>query len=351
MKKIMSIFLSLTFIISIFSMNVFALENKIEFSDVNKNTTSAQAIYKLVDAGILKGDGDGKFRPNDPITRGELSKIVNMIFGYTKKAASGFNDLKGNEWFYDHVLIAKEAGYIKGYDDGAFYGKKYVTREQACAIICRVSDSLSDLTLSEEIKDAVSAWALADVKKVISNKIMNLEEGNIFRAKQNITRAEFSETFAKFLKEDSTHQNGTTEQQKPNEENKEQSPPAAGGGGGNGGTSNPDYKKLNSEVISKVKKISADIKNNYAQFIGKNKEIIDIIKNCLDNVVKYESSALIDKSFLKKTFNNDISKIKTYFKDDEVEADFISVASSNLNNENILWLANKLDLMGELDEE
>ena len=211
MKRILSIILALVLAFSLCANSVFAdtvitatnadktsSENKINFVDVDKNTATGQAIYKLVDAGIILGDGDGHFRPNDSIKRAELSKIVNMIFGYTEAATDGFADLKGNEWYYNQVLIAKKAGYIKGYDDNTFGGEKNVTREQACAILCRVA-KLYELPIDIQITDHVSEWALKDVKTVIANGQMRLEEGNTFRATVDITRAEFCDAYANFV--------------------------------------------------------------------------------------------------------------------------------------------------------
>ena len=74
MKKllnlILAITLSFTLVLSASAKVTFVApetkpESKIEFTDVDKNSVSGQAIYKLVEAGILLGDGNGTFRPGD----------------------------------------------------------------------------------------------------------------------------------------------------------------------------------------------------------------------------------------------------------------------------------------------
>ena len=52
------------------------LNEKTTISDVDENTKYGDSIYKLYTLGILKGDGDGKFRPNDSITRAETAAIL-----------------------------------------------------------------------------------------------------------------------------------------------------------------------------------------------------------------------------------------------------------------------------------
>ncbi len=196
MKKLISILLVAFMCASM--LCVVAEEPKKTFSDVDASTAIGKAIEVLATAGILSGDGDGNFRPNDGLSRAELCKIVNMIFKYTEKDTTGFSDVPAEAWYYDQVLIAKKAGYIKGYEDGTFRANNKVTREQACVILARVT-GIKDNGVAVEIKDEVAAWALPSVKLVVAHELMALEEGNTFRATQNITRGEFSQTHATFV--------------------------------------------------------------------------------------------------------------------------------------------------------
>ena len=173
----------------------------ISFSDVDASTAEGAAIYKLANAGIVNGHGDGTFAPKSGITRAELCKMVNLIYKYTQPDTVQFSDVTQNDWFANHVLIAKKAGYIKGYDDGTFRGQKNITRQEFCAIICRVNSfyDLSAMGIAVNITDTVDEWALKDVKTVISNNIMKLEEGGKFRATEAITRGEVASVLANFV--------------------------------------------------------------------------------------------------------------------------------------------------------
>ena len=182
---------------------------KVTFSDVDANTATGKAIYKLVNAGILNGYEDGTFRPNNPLTRAELCKIVNLVFNYTESEEVSFSDMTKNDWFYNYVAVAKKAGYITGHADGTFKGNDYLTREQTCTIITRVTD-LFDISMTETITDAVSQWAVPYVNKVVANKLMPLEEGGKFRATENITRAELVVVMSRFVTEEQKPAENTT---------------------------------------------------------------------------------------------------------------------------------------------
>ena len=104
MKRIISLLVAVMIILS--SVAVFADEvittakPEISFSDVNTETDTGKAIYKLVDAGILNGYLDGTFKPGNTLTRAELCKIINLVFGYTEAATENFKDVKKEDWFY-----------------------------------------------------------------------------------------------------------------------------------------------------------------------------------------------------------------------------------------------------------
>ena len=175
-----------------------------DFPDVPRDgSEKANAIYKLADAGIVGGYEDGNFRPDRHLTRAELCKIVNLIFNYNMPDTENFKDVKNTDWFYGYVLVAKKAGYIKGFEDNTFRGNTNLTREQTCIIISRTA-GLYDIPTSAVITDKVSDWAVADVKKVIANYVMPLPSDGKFRATENITRGELAMALSRFVKASST---------------------------------------------------------------------------------------------------------------------------------------------------
>jgi 5'-nucleotidase / UDP-sugar diphosphatase len=46
------------------------------FSDVPSTHTHAQGIQWAVDRGVVKGYPDGTFRPDSPVTRGQLASML-----------------------------------------------------------------------------------------------------------------------------------------------------------------------------------------------------------------------------------------------------------------------------------
>lgn len=165
------------------------------FKDVSADTETGKAILKLYNAGVVAGYEDDTFRPEGSITRAELVRIFNQVFKYKPSDAvmaevENFTDNTDPEaWYYNDVRIAQVAGYINGFEDNTFRGKENFTRQQACVVIDLIT-GVNTLDPELEITDEVSEWAENYVNWAVTAGLFELEDGNTFRATQNITRAE-----------------------------------------------------------------------------------------------------------------------------------------------------------------
>ncbi len=159
------------------------------FSDVDHESELGKAIMKMHQHGYINGDGNGLFRPDDSLTRAEFVTIINKMYDYTVEAENVFTDVLPDDWFLKDVLRGVQAGYIKGMGDGTFKPQNKVTREEVCVMLDRILNS-ERLPFEVKITDAVSDWARESVEKLISNRLFILESGGKFRATQPITRSE-----------------------------------------------------------------------------------------------------------------------------------------------------------------
>ncbi len=173
-------------ILSLSFQTVYALELK----DVDYNTELGKAIARMVDARVIDGYTDGTFRADDNIRRSEFIKILNLTFAYTDMAKElSFSDVRSGDWYYNYLLTAVQYKYINGYPDGSFRPDGFITREEFCKIIVNVLN-VQELPFNKKISDKVSDWAKPFVNKIVSSRIMLLEDDNKFRATDPITRGE-----------------------------------------------------------------------------------------------------------------------------------------------------------------
>ena len=172
-------------------------EVKISFSDLEQASWAREAVEFLASRGVVSGDGNGHFRPNDKVTREEFVKMVlaaNDIPGDNTRTA--FLDVLEKDWFYPYIGAAKKTGIISGISNNIFGVRLKITRQDAAVVIVRAAD-YSGKKLSSKIEftdfldqSNISDYAVDSVKRLYESGIVKgMEDGN-FYPKESCTRAE-----------------------------------------------------------------------------------------------------------------------------------------------------------------
>lgn len=107
-----------------------------------EGTRYEEPIQILQALGIMIGDDDGKFRPDDTIKRSEVAKIgvLAMGLGDAAESAKGetiYNDVSLNHWANGYINVATAQGLIIGYEDGSFRPDQEITYAEAMTILVR----------------------------------------------------------------------------------------------------------------------------------------------------------------------------------------------------------------------
>jgi hypothetical protein len=91
----------------------------VQFIDVPVGSTFYPYIRCLACRGIVAGYVDNTFRPQNEVTRGQLSKIVANSAGFNEPAgAQQFEDVLPGSTFFGFVWRLADRGYISGYPCG-----------------------------------------------------------------------------------------------------------------------------------------------------------------------------------------------------------------------------------------
>ena len=108
------------------------------YTDVASDAWYNTAVSAMTKAGIVDGYPDGTFRPDAPITRAEMAKIISL-FAKLDKSESRFSDIAGH-WAEAYIKLAAGNGWIAGYPDGTFGPQRNITRAETATMINRVLD-------------------------------------------------------------------------------------------------------------------------------------------------------------------------------------------------------------------
>lgn len=114
------------------------------FSDVAEDAWYADAVNMLASLDMIAGYEDGTFRPDAPITRAEFTAIAMRFADAAPEGENIFSDVHAGDWFYDVVVGSIQYGWIGGYEDGTFRPQNTITRAEVTAITNRMLGRVAD---------------------------------------------------------------------------------------------------------------------------------------------------------------------------------------------------------------
>ncbi|QEK11384.1 DUF4430 domain-containing protein [Crassaminicella thermophila] len=185
---------------------VIELPNKISFKDVDEKISWAKdAIEILAGKGIIKGTGNG-FEPQRSITRAEFISLVVTALNLEKEEyiEETFSDVNKLDWFANAVGCAYKSNIISGDPDGKFRPNDPITRNEIASILYRLQgspeNSIKNSKLSFKDINTLPSWAINGVKYVYQQGLMSGYEDETFRGGNALTRAEAAVVIYNYLK-------------------------------------------------------------------------------------------------------------------------------------------------------
>lgn len=110
------------------------------FSDVAANVSYADAVAYVSQRGIIEGYSDGEFKPNNTVTRGQISAMICRLVGESENLPVNgnlFSDMPTSVWCNGYVTKAVSLNIINGFQDGTFRPNHVVSYNQAIAMLLR----------------------------------------------------------------------------------------------------------------------------------------------------------------------------------------------------------------------
>jgi murein DD-endopeptidase MepM/ murein hydrolase activator NlpD len=169
------------------------------FHDLPDSHWAYSHVLYLYCRGAVGGYADGTFRPGNPLTRGQFSKMV--VVGHAWQPYNPFyptfTDLPRDHTFYPHVETLRFREIIGGYADGTFRPNNHMTRAQATkmvvlsrgwAILNPPNPSFTDVPRAH--------WGYRYIETAWSRGIVERRGDGTFGPEEEITRAELSRVLA-----------------------------------------------------------------------------------------------------------------------------------------------------------
>lgn len=165
-------------------------------------------IRRLYDLCILEGYADGSFRPQQNITRAELTKMALYAAGikpnpgcYDADCGSPFMDL--DMWQGSWIRPAWDRKIVQGYSYDRFAPNQAITRAEATKVIL-AAYGFGPMNVSDSFFNDVSGWSTGWIETAHELGIVQgIGNGN-FDPERPITRAEAAKIVAKSIEKQDT---------------------------------------------------------------------------------------------------------------------------------------------------
>ncbi|MFA7673469.1 MAG: S-layer homology domain-containing protein [Clostridia bacterium] len=185
--------------------------NPITFKDMIGHWAE-EAVNDMGSRLVVTGKSEDNYDPDGDMTRGDFASVIVKALGLlrTGEGQAIFSDVTLDDPNFDAICIAYEYGLINGYGDGKFGPDDTITREQAMVMIARAMDiaeietemgSEEESTILSAFADAktVSAWARRSAAECIRAGVVMGRTATAIDPSHNVSRAEIASMIRRFL--------------------------------------------------------------------------------------------------------------------------------------------------------
>ena len=191
-------------------VEVLFTENHKIFDDVPGHW-GEEYIGFVSDREILIGITDVLFDPNGNVTRGMFATVVGRLYERSfgiqiTDDVHDFEDCDYDAFYGKYVDWAAENGIVEGYGNGKFGPNDLITREQMAIMLYRFAAMMDvlpqqmDETLSFADGGQISDWAATGVLYCQTEGLMQGIGANLFAPQNTATRGEMATVIRNFIK-------------------------------------------------------------------------------------------------------------------------------------------------------
>ena len=155
------------------------------------NNTHKDAIIELLDRGIVGGFPDGTYKPKQQVTRGEAAKIIAKMLNLDTQNVNdpGFTDISKNHPYYGEIAALVNAGIISGYEDKTYKSTNPLTRGQMAKILSIAFGFQEEQLTDQRFTDVLATkWCPGFVQALLTNNITSCTSATTFSPNDFVTR-------------------------------------------------------------------------------------------------------------------------------------------------------------------
>ena len=177
------------------------------FVDVPKSIWYRAGLDFAVSEKLMNGIGHSRFAPEQTLTRAQLATVLYRQAGspYLGSARNPFSDVPSGAWYAKAVTWANRQGIMLGYPDGRFRPDESITREQLVTVLYRYTGARpgpASVLFPFPDRGEVSDFALEAMRWAVDEGLINgvkTARGDMLSPKSGTTRAQFCVILQRWL--------------------------------------------------------------------------------------------------------------------------------------------------------
>lgn len=167
----------------------------LRFKDMKNHWARADVEY-MAGLGVVSGDENDVFRPDDNVSRAEFATMITRAMELEETPyANSFFDVVTEDWYSGYVQTVKSNDFMSGYD-GLFKPNSAITREEIARVIVAAYNNKTNTSLQTgrtlyfNDLDDISHWAYDYIVEAADMGFIYGITDELFAPKQNATRAQ-----------------------------------------------------------------------------------------------------------------------------------------------------------------
>lgn len=176
-----------------------------QYQDIIPTQWYHSAVDYVVSHGLMNGESDTLFAPNDNMTRAMLVTVLYRMEGSPACGSTTvFDDVVVNSWYGKAVIWATENGIVKGTSTTTFSPTDPVTREQIATILYRYTAYKGyPVTAGQSVSafadaNTISAFAQDAMQWAVAAGLMQGRSGNLLAPIATASRVEVATVLMRY---------------------------------------------------------------------------------------------------------------------------------------------------------
>lgn len=119
------------------SLGLDGKQTNTKFKDVDASSPWSGYINSAVEAGVISGYPDGSYKPKEIVNRGQMAIFLSRAFNLTQESSKTFKDISPNMAAYPYIKRIVAANITVGNTDGTYKPNDKLTKGQLTAFLAR----------------------------------------------------------------------------------------------------------------------------------------------------------------------------------------------------------------------